>query len=53
MTSVWGALAGGAVGTVVLTSGLRFFDVDGDGQYDLTGEFKAGEADPYRYERIR
>ncbi|WP_312160481.1 trypsin-like peptidase domain-containing protein [Phenylobacterium sp.] len=28
-------------------------DVDGDGQYDLIGQFKPGEADPYRYERIR
>jgi hypothetical protein len=28
-------------------------DVDGDGVYDLTGEFRPGEADPYRYERIK
>ena len=27
-------------------------DVDGDGEYDLIGEFKPGESDPYRYERI-
>jgi hypothetical protein len=28
-------------------------DVDGDGEFDLTGQFKPGEADPYRYERIK
>lgn len=28
-------------------------DVDGDGEYDLIGEFRPGELDPYRYERIQ
>ncbi|MBP6877901.1 MAG: trypsin-like peptidase domain-containing protein [Phenylobacterium sp.] len=28
-------------------------DVDGDGTYDLVGQFKPGESDPYRYERIK
>lgn len=35
MTSVWGALAGGAVGTVVLTSGLRLAQETGLTRMDI------------------
>ncbi len=32
-------------------SGL--YDTDGDGEFDMEGRFRNGEAEPYRYERIK
>jgi S1-C subfamily serine protease len=49
----------GEIDTVIIDEGrdgkpdLAIYDTDGDGEVDLRGEFRPGENEPYRFERVR
>lgn len=49
----------GKVDTIVVDEGrdghpdIAFYDTDGDGKIDLKGEYRKGEDEPFRYEKVK